>query len=255
MEKQESYFILPNIISLKDLNLKYKDLLTYSILRMHMNNETKTAFPSLQVIATKSGLSILFISQSIKRLKNANLIWVNKSKTSRVNVYSFNDITRFKMIPISLISETSLTTDDKAILVAIRQFFHDDNLTTSKSIDEIAKALDLNYYTLQRHISQLKDRGILTTALRYTVEIINDQKIPVNKTHITLNEEIINWRLQKIEIEVKHLQNNAMELIAILEATIKESKLKISTDTQKRIDTLKNTSKVLPETTNQLFIS
>lgn len=203
----ENFFLQPNVKSLKDINLNYKDLLVYAVLRSYRNKDTNSAYPSLNTISKKTKINQVSLRQALERLQGAKLITIFKGKYKTTNMYIFNELVRFKMIPVSLLDKEDISTEEKATLVSIRQFFHDDSLATSYNLTQISEILGIDYNTLQRHIKTLKEKELITDQLRYTVEIVDGQKIPVNKPHLILNEKDINWRLNNLEKNVEELKS------------------------------------------------
>jgi len=53
----ENFFLQPNVKSLKDINLNYKDLLVYAVLRSYRNKDTNSAYPSLNTISKKTKIN------------------------------------------------------------------------------------------------------------------------------------------------------------------------------------------------------
>lgn len=65
----------------------FKDYL-YSILKEYMNLDTKEAYPTLEELKSRSGLSIPTIKKYLNLLQDQNLITVTKDKGYNGNNYS-----------------------------------------------------------------------------------------------------------------------------------------------------------------------
>lgn len=228
------FVITPNITLLREKKLQYLDLLTYFAIRKHLNTKSKIAYPSLDTIATLSGLSRKFIIASIKRLEKANLVTVYRA-IKKANQYSFPEVTSFQMIPEALLQDTNLTTQEKAILICLRQFFYSDSLMSTYNLQDIAKSLDLSYDLIQRQTASLKRKGYITSQLRYFPTDVDGQTLMIEKQTLMLNQQRINWALKE---EVIKLHQTDLDIIALIE------QMELSPELRQQLQILKKTAEI-----------
>lgn len=83
-------FIQIPLEMLEDTNLTGNDFKILCHLMKHINKSTKTAFPSIEKIATDTGISIATVKRSIKRLSQQNYFSISKKKcaSGKYNIYS-----------------------------------------------------------------------------------------------------------------------------------------------------------------------
>ena len=194
----KAHIITPKI-NLSDMNLEYRDLLTYISIRSFLNRKTKECFPSLRTIVKTSGLSMNFVNNSILRLKAAGLISVHVGNEKISNRYIFSEVKEFTGIPTDILSENSLTTTEKAILVSIRRWFWDSSLETTEYITAIAKNIGVSYDTLHKHYKALEEKGYIKTNIM--------RNFHGNTDIVTALTDKFDWRITKLEEKVKEHDN------------------------------------------------
>jgi len=190
----KAHIITPKL-NLIDMNLEYRDLLTYITIRSFLNSKTKECYPSQRTIAKTSGLSLNFIVDSITRLKAAGLITVQTGNERVSSRYSFSAVTEFTGIPTTILSENSLTPTEKAILVSIRRYFWDSKLETTELMGSIAKYIGVSYSTLYKHYKALEEKGYIVAHVM--------RNFHGNTDFVTSLTDKFDWRITKLEEKVE----------------------------------------------------
>lgn len=156
---------MPYFFNLPNENLLYLDILTYVTIKS-FDNSNKDCFPSYETIAERSGLSRTFIIESISRLENSNYLITERrgyrtSTRCYPNQYKFTiEEDYFLMISYEIFKATDLTNNEKAMLLALRQFaitpYH-----LYGSLKEIAQDLNLPTTTINKQYYSLVKKGYL----------------------------------------------------------------------------------------------
>lgn len=157
----KSHVIVPNI-DLAEKSLKYRDFLTYLTIRSYLNTKTGKCYPQIRTIVKRSGLSFKYVSDSIVRLKSAGFITV---KTRKVNYYEFSPLKSFSSIPFDIFDVDDLTTEERAILIRIRQYFYAPLFQSPYSCREIAGLIGLTDETLTKYYKSLISKGYIRATL------------------------------------------------------------------------------------------
>ena len=206
----DRFILLPSNFSLSSDRLHYKDLLTYIAIRSFNNSITDKCLPSLETIALRSGMSKKYVFQSITRLERSGLIKVERATKKHVaNRYTFKETKYFNQIPYEIFEQSSLSTNQIAMLVALRRFFNSVTLQLEISkIADIAKILGLTYKTVYVQYKSLITAGyiieterVLSSGIKKTVTKLSDklnwiyERTPLNPTH--------NYKKQPETIQIK----------------------------------------------------
>ena len=88
--KQMMKFLQIPLEMLEDTNLTGNDFKILCLLMRYQNKDTKQAYPSIEKIATDTGISVATIKRSIKRLHQQNYFSISKKKcaSGKYNIYS-----------------------------------------------------------------------------------------------------------------------------------------------------------------------
>lgn len=146
-------------------NLKYLDVLTYVAIKSFDNPEQR-CFPSYETIADKSGLSRTFTVESVDRLETSKYLSVYREKKFKApnrsypNRYSFPDYEEFNQVPLELLSSSDLTSNEKAMLLLLKQFSNSPKDIIG-SITTFADDLGLSYQTIRKQYNSLVNKGYL----------------------------------------------------------------------------------------------
>jgi DNA-binding MarR family transcriptional regulator len=155
MNDRNRFILKPRFGNLAEYQLHYKDILTYVTIRSYYNTQKKYAYPSYATIKSRSGLSVKFISESVKRLEAAGFIDIWKVGKFHVShYYRFDETMGRQMIPYDLLDSEDLTTTEKCMLLMIA-----DSGSTSfdyeQAIDTISKNSGLVKKTITHHVKTL----------------------------------------------------------------------------------------------------
>lgn len=106
-------------------NLDPIDVLVYTYLKAHMNQQTKQAFPSVRLLANETKLDVRTVQKCLNHLENAGDIIVHRSK-GKSNVYEFNPKSKnFEMFSYKFLYENdNLTADERAYLIVTQQYMY-----------------------------------------------------------------------------------------------------------------------------------
>lgn len=163
--ENKQFVKVPNI-DLKAQGLEMKDLVVYAYLKRHYNHITGESFPSLQTLATESGISKPTVMKCISRLEAAGYISITKQ--NKVNHYRFSSVNKFEIYSFDFLDDTTLSTSDKAYIICMQpHMFKDNQLGIGKitySELDIANKLGIDLRTLRKYESHLQqgDHPIMT---------------------------------------------------------------------------------------------
>lgn len=164
MRISDRFILKPDFYNLGELGLDYKDLLTYITIRSFYNSKSKYCYPSYRAISNLSGLSVNFISKSIRRLKNAGLInvWA-VGKRRFAYWYSFAETLAVSKVPYTLFKEECLSSCEKAMLILLSEYCKSG--WCANTLDEIAHKSGLTHKVIHSHYTDLKLKGFITETL------------------------------------------------------------------------------------------
>lgn len=163
--KPRAFVKKPIFLKLKTNKLNYLDVLTYTAIKS-FDNPKGGCFPSYETIASRSGLSRTFVTESIKRLEKSNYLGVCRNekfkspKRSFPNQYSFKSVDPFNRIPYDIFEVNDLTVYQKAMLLLLRQ----SAITVTEiygTINKFADELELTYNTVKKQFDSLILKGYL----------------------------------------------------------------------------------------------
>lgn len=186
----KSHVIVPEV-DLAEKSLKYRDFLVYFTIRSYLNNQTSKCFPEIRTIVKRSGLSFKYVSDSIDRLKTAGYISVT---TVKVNYYKFKALENFTCIPVSILDEDDLSTEEKALLIRIRQYFYEPAFQSPYSCKEIAIFIGLSYETLSKYYKSLIKKGYIKAILGAKTNLYIEF---TNKFDWRVSEELKNEEIKR----------------------------------------------------------
>lgn len=154
---------VPNNMT-KDGNLNPTDVLVYAYLKSYMNKDSLEAFPSLDTISTKSGLSKPTVVDSLKALDSNGDIRIIK-RSGRSNLYKFNPKSKhFEMFTYDFLFKDDLTPKQKAYLLVSQQFMYKEgtNGTISFSDLELGGKIGLSPRLIKTRNKELEKQNVLT---------------------------------------------------------------------------------------------
>lgn len=192
--KRRAFVKKPSFKKLKTQNLKYLDVLIYVTIKS-FDNPVKGCFPAFETIAKRSGLCRTFVNESIKRLEKAEYLSVYREKKlesknkSYPNQYSFRDEDPFNPVPYDIFSANDLTSNEKSILLLLRQFSVTD-FEIYGDVKHFSKELELSYQTVKKQYDSLIRKGYLNPRDKCFIEMEKidwsfPEHFPNNKKTVT----------------------------------------------------------------------
>jgi hypothetical protein len=175
----------PNFGNLTDQGLQYKDVLVYIGIRSFYNEQDKLGFPSYRTITKRVGCSIVFLRESIERLRHAGFLHVWKiGKFRPKHYYKFENTGLLTKIPFQIISTEELTVSEKATLAILREY-----CSFGKSyinLEDVSIQSGIAIRTLTSHFKSLLLKGYVTEG--FFEDVLNSTII----NNFSLTDKI-NW--------------------------------------------------------------
>ncbi len=165
MRISDRFILKPDFHNLGELGLDYKDLLTYITIRSFYNPDSKYCYPGYRAISKLSGLSTHFIAKSIKRLNEAGILKVLPviGRRRKAYWYVFGNISGLSRVPLELLVDKDLTTNEKSILVLL--FEYCKHGFCSESLAEITDRSGVSYRVLKSHYQSLILKGFIVESM------------------------------------------------------------------------------------------
>lgn len=220
---------VPNKMTEEHIYLKPGDLLIYATIKRHMNEQTKTCYPSLNTIASESGASINTVRAAIQNLVNSGYIEVTQK--GRGKLYRFLKWDKFEPFSYDFLDNKELSFKEKAYILATQQYMFknedtQDGILTYNNV-ELSKRLNVSPSTISRMDNALVGKDLLkintltqkdqVTGLPIKEKIFHlnklqqavifilgnhEQRIQSNENRMESMEE----RMTKLEMENKELR-------------------------------------------------
>lgn len=155
------YVVLPQILRMDQLKIKYTDLMVYISVRSF--DGMQGCYPAYETIAERAHCSRSYAMESIKRLERTSLIEVKRSdKKKESNRYSFPKFHSFERIPYAFFKLIKLTIYERSMLLCLRQVlrYHGKGMSIM-TIGDIARHLGLSYRQVYKPLTSLIDKGYL----------------------------------------------------------------------------------------------
>lgn len=147
--------------------LEWCDQLVFAQIKRFMNKDTRTCYPSMEMIKAKTGLSIRFINDSIHRLEQFGLIQVTRRKGTS-NLYYFPPETdQFEMFSESFL-DMELPPKVKEYYMKLQKTLYDKDqkiATTHYNDSELAVITGLSKPTVKKYNLILEESGYMKTAI------------------------------------------------------------------------------------------
>lgn len=188
-----------------DFNISTIDNLVYSILHSFLNTTTKRCNPSIDKIREISGLNKRTILKSLDSLESCGLIKISQTKVGNKtnNFYHLPLTPKFNMIPIEFIYNPEYEAKFKAFVITFRGLFINEDLVCKYNKTEITKMLDIDIRTLNKYMNKMFELNM----------IVNNNR----NNALYLNNDVINWRLTKLENDVQDIKENKADKAEITE--------------------------------------
>lgn len=152
-------------------HLKPFDKLVYAFMKKTMDAKTRQTFVSISKIAEDLDVTRKTVSASIKKLCACGAIKKLSEKIGRANKYEFlPNFKGFEMFTYDFLNDNqTLTTNEKAIILALQEFTYKDSETgdsfTAHSTDNLARVMNISSDSLRKTFKSLQDKGVLETTL------------------------------------------------------------------------------------------
>ena len=180
--------------NIKDYKLSQTDNLVYATLHLYRNNKTYKCNPTMKQLADKINVSLDTIKNSIDKLEKLGFIKIEQNKRGNIinNIYYLPNIDNYTKIPASFIENNKYNAKLKGYAISFRNLCFTDSLQCKYTNKQIADKLNITEKTSNKYIKEM----ITTNIISY-----------VNNTYI-LNDNTINWRLDKLEKDVLEIKEN-----------------------------------------------
>lgn len=156
------FVVLPEILAMDQLKIKYTDLMVYISLRSF--DGWQGCYPAYETIAKRARCSRDYVIKAISRLEQAGFIEVERSdKKKESNKYRFVKFHNFERIPYTFFSlGNKLTLYERSVLLCLRQLlWHHGKGMSIMTIADIAKRLGLSYRQVYKPLTSLINKGYL----------------------------------------------------------------------------------------------
>lgn len=159
-------------------HLKPFDKLVYALMKRSMDASSRKTFVSIETIAKDLDVSRKTVTKSIQKLCDCGAIIKLTQKIGRSNQYEFPKHKNFEMFTMEFLNDKeTLTTDEKAIVLALQEFTYKDDITgdsfTAHNLESLSKAMNISTPTLRKTFISLEDKGILTSTISNKVDNVS----------------------------------------------------------------------------------
>lgn len=212
------YVQIPSEICKK---VKNKENLVYAVIRMHMNKDTKEAFPSIKLICEKTGLSDKTVMNAIKSLKDDGHIFV--TKRGRSNIYTFKSFNKnYERFTFEFINKLELTPELKSyIMGSFPSSFKDSELAISTISDrKIMEDFGISPKTITRYDTELSKQNIMTkinTRVRDTETGLMNHARAIDMAMVCQAVLYVNEKTDKNTDEINKLRDEIKRLRNLIE--------------------------------------
>lgn len=182
--KQGQFTTLPNqVVENKELGLD--DVTVYLMCKLHMNGETREAFPSYDTLKRECEMARNKVITCIKNLANSGFIVIRKKDGKKSNFYYFppEKEEKFEMIALAFLQNPNLSAREKGYLAILQKYYKVDKDTRTGFVTltrkEILEVTNVSTSMLTRLESGLTEKEIFQTLTSSTVDNISK----VHKNH------------------------------------------------------------------------
>ena len=179
MEIEKGQFTtLPNkVVENKELGLD--DVTVYLMCKLHMNGETREAFPSYDTLKRECEMASNKVIKCIKNLANSGFITIKKKDGKKSNFYYFphEKEEKFEMIAKAFLENPNLTAREKGYLSILQKYYKIDKDTRTGFVTltrkEILEVTNVSSSMLSRLESGLTEKEIFQTLTSSTVDSVS----------------------------------------------------------------------------------
>ena len=207
------------------------DLLVYANIKRYMNQETKEAYPSRELLRTVIGSGDRRISQSIEKLSGKFMGVYNKGKKK---VYTFKrPYKHFEPCSTELLDKEDLTPNEKGYLIATQQYMFKDLQGYGKvtfSVKELSKLINMPEWEIWKCDKALRDKGYLEVLTTKNRDF--DTGLPIKERLYNLEKlgQGIIWELSRYKKMIeqndkttKRLKKDIKKLLELLDKKTEEN--------------------------------
>lgn len=228
---------------LSDSGLTPKDILIYATIKSHMNNKTRSCFPSINTIVKESGVSKSTVIKCIKNLENNNYFKIKKK--GRSNLYVFSKYDKFEPFSEEFLKRDDILPNEKAYIMATQQMMFKDLEGYGKisyNNTELSKIINLDKRSIDKYDQSLEEKGFLTKLSLLSKDesgLQKDEKI----FHLNSLGQAVIWLLKKHEADIQLLQEDTIDNKKDIEMILRrmEKLEKENEEMKKIINVRKNT--------------
>lgn len=195
------------------------------------------AFPSLDLVCEKSGISRGTITKLIKEIEKKGYFTISKLNTNHgyLNCYQFSDEKKFEPASYDFLDRTDLTKAEKLNILCTQQyvFKHNGYGITSYSYKELAEKTGVNRKLLAKTTKSLVSKGYCTQISLNSKD--SETGLSRQETLYHLNElgQAIVFTLQDHEEKIEQHDKEIEDLKKQLELALREiDKLKQKSNTE-----------------------
>lgn len=155
---------MPDFVQLTKRGLKYLDVLVYVAIKDHYQPANGYCWPPQERLMALTGLGRTFISKSVHRLEKAGYFEVEYSTAKGTcNQYFFDErLPHFERIPKEFFTVTTdLSSNEKAMLLCLRQCYKGEIPETTYDIKAFARHLGLSDSQVRHQYKALLAKGYL----------------------------------------------------------------------------------------------
>lgn len=179
MEISEGQFTtLPNKV-VEDTKLGLDDVTVYLMCKLHMNGETREAFPSYDTLKRECEMARNKVITCIKNLANSGFITIRKKDGKKSNFYYFppEKEEKFEMIALAFLQNPNLSAREKGYLSILQKYYKVDKDTRTGFVTltrkEILEVTNVSTSMLTRLESGLTEKEIFQTLTSSTIDSIS----------------------------------------------------------------------------------
>ena len=231
---------VPNNMTIHN-ELEPRDLLVYAVIKSYMNNLTKEAFPSMQIIAKVSGYSEPTIKKSIDILVKYEYISIRKD--GRKNTYKFSSYKNFEPFSYEFLKKEDLSANEKAYLIASQQYMFKDIEGIGKitySDMEQSNKINISPKTISRLDKSLIEKGYLDVVKTNARDSLTGLKVNEKFFNLTELDQTVVFTLMDHEDRIENTENKIESMQKQIDILLRDAREK-----DKELNKLKNTSEGL----------
>ena len=186
-----------------------KDKLIYLYIKSY-DNPQHNCYPSLKLLADRSGISIPTIRKCIANLQTNG--YLDVIKKGNKNYYVFNKYKTFEPFSNEFLDNKDLSTRTKSMIVAMQQFMYKEEKGKGKvslTNKELADKIHMSEKDIYRCNNELANKGLIQTKNNRSLALDGTGLKSTTKIYDlkTMGQAII-WKLKDHEDRITELEQN-----------------------------------------------